>query len=139
VPYISVAAELLSMWFDDLYIPEDAFFRSCFSQEELSALVVFDDYFEKHEELLPMTTNGIVDWLQNEVWQGIMREAAKALSVVQASAPHGCNVAESHYPSGSNKCPSTRSPSFGRSFFAYCKKWGAARCASSAASSLYCS
>lgn len=43
------------------------------------------------------------------------------------------------YPNGSNKCPSTRSATLGRSLRACCRKCGAARCASSAASSLYCS
>ena len=44
-----------------------------------------------------------------------------------------------NYPSGSYRCPSTRSPSLGSSFLAYCRKWGAARWASNPASSLYCS
>ena len=43
------------------------------------------------------------------------------------------------YPSGSNRCPSMRSATLGRSFLANCRKCGEARCASSAASSLYCS
>jgi hypothetical protein len=37
------------------------------------------------------------------------------------------NLLARTYPSGSNRCPSVRSPSFGSSFFANCKKCGELR------------
>ena len=61
--------------------------------------------------------------------------ADKGSDEPRASRPRPHNL----YPSGSYRWPSTRSPSLGRSFLAYCRKCGAARWASSAASSLYCS
>lgn len=87
VPQFSITDELVSMWFDDAYLPDEGAFRNCFSQEELAALAAFNEYYDKHEKLLPEPRNGVVDWLQNETWQGVMREAARTLLLVRASAP----------------------------------------------------
>ena len=89
VPQASVTDELFSLWFDDRYLPDDDYFQNCFSQEELAALAAFNEYYEKHEKLLPEPRNGVTDWLRNETWQGIMRQAARTLLLLRASAPPG--------------------------------------------------
>ena len=83
VPHIAVSNELLCMWFDDDYLPDDEFFRSCFSADELDALATFNDYYEKHEKLLPNPQGRIAVWLDSDVWQGIMKQAAEALAILR--------------------------------------------------------
>ena len=87
VPQARITTELYCMWFEDLYFPEEPSFRNCFSQEELSAMAAFSEYYDKQEKLLPQPRNGVSDWLETDAWQGIMREAGRALSVVRADAP----------------------------------------------------
>ncbi len=82
VPGISVPTELLSQWFDDQYVPESESFRLCFSSQEMEALSVFNNYFDVAEKRLPQPRDGIGTWLEDETWQGIMREAARALSAL---------------------------------------------------------
>jgi hypothetical protein len=86
VPGISVPTELLSQWFDDLYVPESESFRSCFSSQEMEALSIFNNYFDVAEKRLPQPRDGIRTWLEDETWQGIMREAARALSAVNSES-----------------------------------------------------
>jgi hypothetical protein len=83
---ISVPTELLSQWFDDLYLPKSESFRSCFSAQEMEALSVFNNYFDVAEKRLPQPRDGIRTWLENETWQGIMREAARALSALKSES-----------------------------------------------------
>ena len=59
-------------------------------------------------------------------------------NVARSRSPCG-GLSSGLYAKGSSRCPSTRSAIFGSSFFAYCRKCGAARWASRPASSLYCS
>jgi len=82
VPGISVPTELLSQWFDDQYLPESESFRLRFSAGEMKALSVFNNYFEVAEKRLPQPRGGIGTLLEDETWQGIMREAARALSAL---------------------------------------------------------
>lgn len=71
------------MWFDDQYLPEAPSFIVCFSARELEAMAVFSKYFADREKLLPDTPNGIQSWLETETWQGIMREAGRALAAFE--------------------------------------------------------
>ena len=80
VPSISVPIELESIWFDDTYIPSSHAFKSYFFPEELEAMAVFNTYFIDQKELLPKCPDGIHSWLNTETWQGIMREAGRALA-----------------------------------------------------------
>jgi hypothetical protein len=82
VPGISVPIELLSQWFDDRYLPDSKSFRVCFSPTELQALAVFNNHFGDHEKLLPEAREGMNTWLQDETWQAIMREADRAIAVL---------------------------------------------------------
>ena len=83
VPGVSVPTELLSQWFDDLYIPESSSFRLCFSSQEMGALAAFNNYFADREKLLPPPRDGIKTWIEDGVWQGIVREASRALSAME--------------------------------------------------------
>lgn len=81
VPYVAVPTELICLWFDDVYIPDDAFNRS-FSSEELDAMAIFDDYFDARRKFLPENV-GIKKLLETEDWQQIMHQARQTLVVLQ--------------------------------------------------------
>jgi hypothetical protein len=84
VPHVSVTVELLSLWFDDIYLPNSQAFRSCFSAEELSALAAFNQFYEKQSQLLLEPKNGVSDWLKEKNWQEIMQRAS---NLVEAFEP----------------------------------------------------
>jgi|GEM_PF-1721867 len=79
VPIASVSEEMICTWFDDLYWPEDRFFISCFSKEELAALNEFDRFFDEQIKLLPPSQGTIQTWLNSPVWRAIMGKAAETL------------------------------------------------------------
>ena len=79
VPIADVPAELLCMWFDDQYQPDDALFISCFSADELAALADFHKYYDEQTRRLPESRGSVRTWLASAVWRGIMLEAKKAL------------------------------------------------------------
>ena len=81
VPQAFIPDELVCMWFDDLYIPQDAYFRSCFSEAELAAMADFHTFYEKHEKELPRAVEGIAAWIEDETWQRIMARAQRTLVV----------------------------------------------------------
>ena len=60
-----------------------------YSQEELEVLAAFNKYYDEHEKTLPKAPPRIADWLQNETWQGIMKEAANALAFFRAGEKSG--------------------------------------------------
>ncbi len=57
-----VPAEPLCMWFDDQYHPDDPFFRSSFTADELEALAEFHRYYDKHSRVLPEARGTIRTW-----------------------------------------------------------------------------
>ena len=77
VPHVDITAELRCMWFDDLYCPEDAFFRSCFTARELEALAQFHEFYASRKKLLPESRGTVRTWLAFPVWREIMLEAKK--------------------------------------------------------------
>jgi hypothetical protein len=84
VPGISIPSELLCQWFDDSYLPESPAFRQCFSSHELEALAHFNNYFADHEKVLPDPHRGIGNWLEDNTWKEIMREARQTLAVFES-------------------------------------------------------
>jgi hypothetical protein len=83
VPSISIPSELLCQWFDDTYLPESPVFRQGFSSRELEALAHFNNYFSDHEKLLPDPHCGIRNWLEDNIWKGIMSEARHTLAALE--------------------------------------------------------
>ena len=91
VPQVSVPTELVSMWFDDCYHPETEAFRRCFSEQELIALAIFNDYYDSQLELLSLGSSQIGEWLSDDAWRDLMRKAAETLLELrkQRSQPSG--------------------------------------------------
>jgi len=87
VPYVNVPDELLCMWFDDLYHPEDPFFGLCFTQPESNAMARFNQFYSEKKQILPHTEHHpgirhpveIQEWLRSPAWREVMSEAARAL------------------------------------------------------------
>ena len=52
VPIADVPAEIVCMWFDDLYTINDEIFNNAFSQKERQLLKEFNDYFALRVEKL---------------------------------------------------------------------------------------
>jgi len=61
---VDIIAELRCMWFDDQYHPEDAFFRSCFTADELTALAGFDRFYTERKHLLPPSEGTVRTWAE---------------------------------------------------------------------------
>lgn len=77
VPYVNVRDELVCMWFDDLYHPEDAYFQGCFRLTELTALKHFDTRYRALKKCLP-DKDDVSTWHTSPVWQEIMKAAGQA-------------------------------------------------------------
>ena len=77
VPWVNVGTELVCQWFNDLYHPDDAAFRSLFSADQLRAMANFNALFTKRHSQLP--SPGITSWYGNPLWEKIGRAAAAAL------------------------------------------------------------
>ncbi len=80
VPVAFIPDELVCMWFDDHYHPEDAFFRSCFTPDELEALAAFDSLYRREVDTLPEPIRGISTWHACKGWSRINAAAAAALA-----------------------------------------------------------
>ncbi len=89
VPYVNVPEELLCMWFNDLYHPEDPFFRSCFTQPELNAMARFNQFYSEKKQILPYAEHHpgirhpveLQEWLRSPAWREVMSEAARAVGI----------------------------------------------------------
>jgi len=88
VPVADVPAELVCMWFDDQYHPDDAFFRSCFHPGELAALAGFHSFYAERHPQLPEAGGTIRAWLNSPVWREIMSEAKKTLDGLAPNKGH---------------------------------------------------
>lgn len=84
VPHVNITAELLCMWFDDQYHPDDAFFQSCFTRDELLALAEFDKFYDERTQHLPPSAGTVQTWLNSSVWREIMQKAGETLQRITA-------------------------------------------------------
>ncbi|MCP3998750.1 MAG: hypothetical protein GY722_27315 [bacterium] len=75
VPIADVPAELVCMWFDDLYHPDHEGFRCCFSDQELSALARFNIFYDQRIEALPDSSAGLAALQASPAWQEVMQQA----------------------------------------------------------------
>ena len=79
VPHVDITAELVCMWFDDTYHPDDAFFASCFSPDELAALAESHLFYDQRNDRLPESKGTVRTWLSNQSWLEIMGKAQETL------------------------------------------------------------
>jgi hypothetical protein len=86
VPFVSVSAELVCQWFDDLYHPDDDLWRSYFRPSELEAMARFHTIFERNLASLP--PGGIDDWLKTDEWKHVMGAALVTLQSFDQEPDH---------------------------------------------------
>lgn len=79
VPYVDIGQEIICMWFNDLYIPDDMYFVSYFSKKELIALNEFNCFFEEKKRHLPAAEGTIKTWLNSPIWKEIMTKAEETI------------------------------------------------------------
>ena len=78
VPIANVPAELFCIWFDDFYHPNSVEFISSFNTNELNELSLFNDYFDKLGENIPIN-NGVSGLQADSNWISIQSYAGKLL------------------------------------------------------------
>jgi len=76
VPIANVPAELVCMWFDDIYHPDSDLFIEAFSLPERERLARFDTYYDARHKQLP---NTLTEMHQNQAWLEVMDEAQRVL------------------------------------------------------------
>lgn len=79
VPRVDITNELVCMWFDDYYFPDDEMIGQSFSVEELEELRKFNKFYDDRFKLLPESKGTVLTWLGNKTWQEIMAEAQNTL------------------------------------------------------------
>ena len=84
VPYVNITAELVCMWFDDLYHPDESWFRAEFTEDELTALAEFNRFYDDREKQLPESRGTVRTWLANPIWREIMSKAHETFGRIAA-------------------------------------------------------
>lgn len=65
--------ELVSMWFDDSYKPEDDIFKLAYSNEELQALKVFNSFYDTL--LNNISKNITYNFIEDSTWNDLIKLA----------------------------------------------------------------
>jgi hypothetical protein len=84
VPHVDITAELVCMWFDDQYTPQQRDFEGCFTPAELAALEEFHRFYNERVARLPESQGTVRTWLASPVWREVMEQARRALERVTA-------------------------------------------------------
>ena len=84
VPHVDITVELVCMWFDDRYDPQQRHFDSCFTSAELSALDEFHRFYDERLGRLPESQGTVRTWLVSPVWREVMEHARRTLEQVTA-------------------------------------------------------
>jgi hypothetical protein len=79
VPIADIPAELVNMWFDDLYHPDTDQFRATFQPIERKALAEFHDRYRSVVDHLPRSLENLHSSAE---WLLVVKAAQQALAVV---------------------------------------------------------
>lgn len=79
VPHVDITAELICMWFDDVYDATHIATDSAFSSSEQAALAEFHKLYEERVDRLPESQGSVRTWLASPVWREIMQQARMTL------------------------------------------------------------
>lgn len=79
VPHVDITAELLCMWFDDLYHGKAPSVDSAFDGAELAAISEFHRLYDQCSRGLPESRGTVRSWLDDPGWREIMEEARMTL------------------------------------------------------------
>lgn len=79
VPIADVPAELICMWFNDVYhLTED--FKNDFTADELAALSKFNSFYDEKIPFLLDLKSELKEFHNSPVWKEVSEEAKKALN-----------------------------------------------------------
>jgi hypothetical protein len=84
VPHVDITAELVCMWFDDLYDTKHAATDSTFSGDEQAALAEFHRFYNARVDRLPESRGTVRTWLASAVWREIMEQARRTVERIVA-------------------------------------------------------
>ena len=84
VPHVDITAELVCMWFNDLYDAKHAATDSTFSDSERTALVEFHQFYDARVDQLPESQGTVRTWLASPVWREVMEQARRTLERIVA-------------------------------------------------------
>jgi hypothetical protein len=82
VPNVDITVELVCMWFDDQYQPQQRHFDSCFTLAELAALERFHQFYVERVERLPRSEGTVRSWLASPIWREVMEQARKTIEQI---------------------------------------------------------
>ena len=85
VPHVDITRELVSLWFDQDYHPEDPLLPLAFLPGELAALAEFHRFYDARADSLPESQGTVRTWLASPLWREIMSQAQRALQKVPNS------------------------------------------------------
>jgi len=85
VPIAEVPAELVTMWFDDHYRPEEEWFKEAFTAAEQQTIAEFSTYYSERIPRLPQTTS-VTELQESSVWQEITIRAQTTLRELRMSS-----------------------------------------------------
>ena len=86
VPHVDITAELVCMWFDDLYDAKQAATDPAFSDSERIALAEFHHFYDTRVGRLPASQGTVRTWLASPVWREIMEQAGRTLNCICATS-----------------------------------------------------
>jgi hypothetical protein len=85
VPLADVPAELVCIWFDDLYQPDSQLFQAAFTRSEREILATFHEQFEKVSDSLPEPIPSIAELHARKEWQEMNAAALATLRALGCS------------------------------------------------------
>ena len=80
VQIANVPAELICIWFDDLYHPQSRLHQDAFSNEEQNILDSFNTFYESRVKQLPET---LAEMHINPLWNEIVQEADRVVKIIK--------------------------------------------------------
>lgn len=84
VPHVDITAELVCMWFNDLYDTKQAATNSAFSGDEQTALAEFHRFYGDRVDRLPKSQGTVRTWHGSPVWREIMEQARRTYERITA-------------------------------------------------------
>ena len=89
VPVADVPAELVCMWFDDGYHPDDSAFESAFSPREMEVLAAFNAVYDAALMEIGKDLPVLVELHDHAAWARVVSAACVALRSLSVGPPTG--------------------------------------------------
>ncbi|MBI5380584.1 MAG: hypothetical protein HZA31_01665 [Opitutae bacterium] len=84
VPHVDITAELVCMWFDELYDAKHVATDFTFSDNERAVLAEFHQFYDARVDRLPESQGTVRTWLASPVWREVMEQARRTLERITA-------------------------------------------------------